>query len=89
MNEINNYNNTNEEIQFYRKMLVETCNISKDWLKTLKIIIFSLSMVLVVGIIACSIVCNIYLRLAYDTEGYEKNNTTTNINRNINENENK
>lgn len=75
-----------EEIQFLRKMLLDTSKLSKDWLKSLKIIVATLALVLISGIIACAVVCNIYLKLAYDSEGYEKQNTTTNVNKNINEN---
>lgn len=82
-------NKTTEEIQFYRKMLLETSDISKNWQKTLKIIITMFSTILIVGFIVCGLVCKMYFGYAYDSENTEKQNTTTNINKNINDNENK
>ena len=82
MDNFNNYDDTKEEIQFLRKMVVETTNISKDWQKTIWRIIISLSIVLTIGIIGCSLVCKMYLDNAYKS----KSSSTTNINHNINEN---
>lgn len=79
-----NKNTENEEINFYRKMLVDTSNISYGWMKTQKVVVISLSVVIIALFIIFGIICESYLRLAYSPNGYEKSNT--NINRNINEN---
>lgn len=82
----NNKNTDNEEIKFYRKMLQDATNISYGWMKTQKVVVISLSVVIIALFIVCGFICESYLRLAYAPEGYEKTNTSTNINKNINEN---
>jgi hypothetical protein len=81
----NNKNTDNEEINFYRKLLIDTSHISYGWMKTQKIIVISLSIVIMSLFIVFGIVCESYLRLAYAPEGYQKANTNTNINLNKNE----
>lgn len=81
----NNKNTDNEEINFYRKMLQDATNISYGWMKTQKVVVISLSVVIIALFITCGIVCESYLRLAYASEGYQKANTNTNINLNKNE----
>ena len=80
-------NKNNDEVQFYRKLLVDTSQISYGWMKTQKIIVISLSIVIITLFITCGIICESYLRLAYAPEGYEKANTNTNINTNVNKND--
>lgn len=77
---------TYEEIQFYRKMLIETSKISKDWMKTLKTVIAVLSIVIICGFIVCGFVVNRYLAYAYTPDAIEQSNTNTNVNTNVNEN---
>lgn len=82
----NTERNPTDEILFYRQMLMETSRISKEWMKTLKIITTVLSIVIICGFIVCGVIVNRYLSYAYAPDAIEQSNTNTNINTNTNEN---
>ena len=78
--------NTQDEIQFYRKVILETSKLSKDWIKAFKIVVAIFSIVIICGFVVCRYVVNRYLAYAYAPDAIGQSNTNTNINTNTNEN---
>ncbi|WP_271814483.1 hypothetical protein [Clostridium beijerinckii] len=87
-------NPTADEILFYRQMLMETSRnineISRGWMKSLKIALAIVSItfgvVIISGFFICENIVNKYLAYAYAPDAIEQSNTNTNINKNTNEN---
>lgn len=79
-----NINEMQEEVKFYRKMLVELSQTSENWKKTFKFTALIFTTILITGFITVGFICNLYLSYAYNDSAIEKSNT--NINKNINEN---
>lgn len=79
-------NKIEEEVRFYRKMLLELTKNSENWKKTFKFTTIIFTTILITGFITVGFICNLYLSYAYNDSAIEKSNTSTSKNININEN---
>lgn len=83
-----------KENEYLKKMLDDnfkmtvslSTELSTKWIKLYKIVAIAFCTTIVAFIVGCGLVCNMYFKYAYDTQSIENQNTTTNINKNINEN---